>query len=226
MAIALVFSITWLPLNVFNLFLDLYNPFTRPEDEEKMAIIYATCHLIGMSSACANPFLYGWFNSTFRSEFVCIFRTHFRFCFGNNNAGRFCSCQPRAISVTEPSSNAINRSPIIPSVVIEARGMIGNSVQSATIDMIQANSSAVVSALTLGQPVIESSKIEEVVAVEDHCKVVSFTMTTAASMEEVVSKPVKILNDTHHQTTKMEVAKKCSQPSSSFLNPGCLETHL
>ncbi len=28
-----------------------------------MLIIYTACHLFGMPSACANPFLYGWFNS-------------------------------------------------------------------------------------------------------------------------------------------------------------------
>jgi len=72
-AIALVFSITWLPLNVFNLFLDLYNPSIKnPHDEEKMTIIYAACHVFGMSSACANPFLYGWFNGNFRNEFTKI----------------------------------------------------------------------------------------------------------------------------------------------------------
>ena len=73
-AIALVFSITWLPLNVINLIRDVYNPFIRPEDEEKMTIIYAACHLFGMSSACANPFLYGWFNGNFRNEFTKILR--------------------------------------------------------------------------------------------------------------------------------------------------------
>ena len=38
-----------------------------------MNIICATCHLFGMSSACANPFLYGWFNENFRGEFKLIF---------------------------------------------------------------------------------------------------------------------------------------------------------
>ena len=38
-----------------------------------MYIIYATCHLFGMSSACANPFLYGWFNENFRGEFKLVF---------------------------------------------------------------------------------------------------------------------------------------------------------
>ena len=81
LAIALFFSIAWLPLNVLNLVLDIYNPFSFPWDEEKMLIIYAVCHLFGMSSACANPFLYGWFNGNFRSEFVKILGAPLKFCF-------------------------------------------------------------------------------------------------------------------------------------------------
>jgi len=79
MAISLIFSITWLPLNVLNLTLDLYNPFKLPRDKEMMLVIYAACHLFGMTSACANPFLYGWFNENFRNEFKLIFSTPSRF---------------------------------------------------------------------------------------------------------------------------------------------------
>ena len=43
-----------------------------------MNIICATCHLFGMSSACANPFLYGWFNENFRGEFKLIFAVPYR----------------------------------------------------------------------------------------------------------------------------------------------------
>jgi len=85
LTIALLFSITWLPLNIFNLTVDLYNPFNLPEDEEKMLIIYAVAHLIGMSSACINPFLYGWLNENFRSEFTVILAAPFRF-FRKDNA--------------------------------------------------------------------------------------------------------------------------------------------
>jgi len=45
-----------------------------------MTIIYAASHLFGMSSACANPFLYGWFNGNFRSEFTKILGTPLRLC--------------------------------------------------------------------------------------------------------------------------------------------------
>lgn len=70
-----------MPLNVYNLVLDLYNPFQQPEDQETMLIIYALCHVLGMSSACANPWLYGWYNDNFRNEFADIFKPLLR-CFG------------------------------------------------------------------------------------------------------------------------------------------------
>ncbi len=34
---------------------------------------YAICHLLGMSSACLNPILYGFMNKTFKREFKNIF---------------------------------------------------------------------------------------------------------------------------------------------------------
>lgn len=62
-AIALIFCVSWLPLNVFNVVVDLHNPFT---DNQNMLVAYAICHMIGMSSACSNPLLYGWLNDNFR----------------------------------------------------------------------------------------------------------------------------------------------------------------
>ena len=74
MIIAFIFALCWMPLNVYNLVfkilvctlaltpfepfeflnksqvLDLHNPFQQPEDQEMMLIIYAVCHLLGMSS--------------------------------------------------------------------------------------------------------------------------------------------------------------------------------
>lgn len=74
-SIALIFGVSWLPLNFFNLYADL--------NETKMThtvyIIYAACHLFGMSSACSNPLLYGWLNDNFRKEFneiLCCLRNH------------------------------------------------------------------------------------------------------------------------------------------------------
>jgi len=91
--------------------------------------------------------------------------------------------------------------------------------------MVEANSSAVVSALTLGLPVMESSRIEEPVAVEDHRNLVSSFILPR--MEEEVSNPGNNINYIHQaKKIKVDMKQCCSQPSSSFLKPGCLETHL
>ncbi|XP_067008002.2 neuropeptide F receptor [Anabrus simplex] len=66
-SIALIYCISWLPLNIFNLVVDLRNPFG--DDIESLIISYAICHMMGMSSACSNPLLYGWLNDNFRKEF-------------------------------------------------------------------------------------------------------------------------------------------------------------
>lgn len=66
-SIAVIFGVSWLPLNLFNLFSDIY--MTDAANTQVMIITYAVCHMMGMSSACSNPFMYGWLNDNFRKEF-------------------------------------------------------------------------------------------------------------------------------------------------------------
>lgn len=71
-SIAIIFCISWLPLNLFNLIADLSDPqfVSQP-----MMVSYAICHMMGMSSACSNPILYGCLNENFWKEFkeiMCI----------------------------------------------------------------------------------------------------------------------------------------------------------
>ncbi|CAL4097184.1 unnamed protein product, partial [Meganyctiphanes norvegica] len=70
MAIALIFCLSWLPLNLFNVIADLYHPISN---DESVLIAYAICHMIAMTSACSNPLLYGWLNENFLKEFMEIF---------------------------------------------------------------------------------------------------------------------------------------------------------
>lgn len=69
-SIALIFGISWLPLNIVNIVADLYFPFNNFQNYR---VLFACCHLAGMSSACFNPLLYGFFNDNFRKEFKEIF---------------------------------------------------------------------------------------------------------------------------------------------------------
>lgn len=64
-SIAAIFGICWLPLNLFLLYTDAM----EIRKSENLLIVYAICHLIAMSSACANPLLYGYLNENFRKEF-------------------------------------------------------------------------------------------------------------------------------------------------------------
>ncbi|XP_034486071.1 neuropeptide F receptor isoform X2 [Drosophila innubila] len=65
-SIAVIFGVSWLPLNFFNLYADMQHPSAVTQ---RMLVAYAICHMIGMSSACSNPLLYGWLNDNFRKEF-------------------------------------------------------------------------------------------------------------------------------------------------------------
>lgn len=79
-SIAVMFGVCWLPLNIFNLYVDV----KQSEKSEQLLLIYAFCHLIAMCSACANPFLYGYLNENFRKEFKDLLC-----CSGNTNNVNF-----------------------------------------------------------------------------------------------------------------------------------------
>ncbi|TDG48228.1 hypothetical protein AWZ03_005403 [Drosophila navojoa] len=64
-SIAIIFGVSWLPLNFINLYADMQRPSAVTQ---RMLVAYAICHMIGMSSACSNPLLYGWLNDNFRSN--------------------------------------------------------------------------------------------------------------------------------------------------------------
>lgn len=72
LSVAIMFGISWLPLNIVNIVVDIFNPIEGPESDRWYRSIFAICHMIGMSSACSNPLLYGWLNDNFRKEFVDI----------------------------------------------------------------------------------------------------------------------------------------------------------
>ncbi len=50
MCIALIFGISWLPLNIYNLSTDIYYSMNDENITQAMYIIYAACHMAGMSS--------------------------------------------------------------------------------------------------------------------------------------------------------------------------------
>ena len=103
-SVAIIFGISWLPLNILNIVVDLLGI----ADSARFRIIFAVCHMIGMSSACSNPLLYGWLNDNFRKEFVDIFST----------------CSPglsrrRSLTVIEAEGEANSINPNTRKVVLE-----------------------------------------------------------------------------------------------------------
>jgi len=67
-----VFLICWLPLSIFNLMMAEIRENT---DDNTFFTMFASCHLVGMASACTNPILYGFLNENFKKEFKLMFKT-------------------------------------------------------------------------------------------------------------------------------------------------------
>ena len=70
--ISLVYLITWLPLGIFGTLSDANIDFFN-NDPESIGMVFVSCHLIGMSSACFNPIIYGFRNKHVRQGNTSIF---------------------------------------------------------------------------------------------------------------------------------------------------------
>ena len=86
-----------------------------------MFITYSVCHMTGMSSACANPLLYGWLNDNFRKEFCAIWASV---------TDRFRSA-PRHPKLASDKS-ATNRPQITNSIVSAFPPSMGNQTKVST----------------------------------------------------------------------------------------------
>nr|XP_040572816.1 neuropeptide F receptor-like [Lepeophtheirus salmonis] len=69
MGISLTYFLAWLPLNAFNIIVDIFGYTSFSKNEETYIKIYAACHLAGMSSAGFNPIFYGVLNDNFNAQF-------------------------------------------------------------------------------------------------------------------------------------------------------------
>ena len=73
LTISLVYLITWLPLGIFGALSDAKVKIFG-KNPDTTTIIFMVCHLIGMSSSCANPIIYGFRNKHIRKgKLVAIF---------------------------------------------------------------------------------------------------------------------------------------------------------
>ena len=71
MAITVMYALCWFPLTLLNFLADFnYSLFMY----RNFLLVYAAAHLIAMTSAIANPILYGWYNSNFKRHFLRALR--------------------------------------------------------------------------------------------------------------------------------------------------------
>ncbi|KAF5401178.1 Neuropeptide Y receptor invertebrate [Paragonimus heterotremus] len=69
-AMVVIFVICWIPLNMLFIAMDVLSEGqTKVFNESKyVSLIFLVCHLLAMSSAVYNPFLYAWMNKNFKKE--------------------------------------------------------------------------------------------------------------------------------------------------------------
>ena len=72
LTIALVFAISWLPMNLFNLLSDFQSDFIHSLNRRSKQLLAPTCLVMVLVSTCVNPLLYGWLNENFRQEFQLV----------------------------------------------------------------------------------------------------------------------------------------------------------
>lgn len=101
-SIAIIFCISWLPLNVYNLVADLSTSVDFRS--QAMMVCYAVCHMMGMSSACSNPVLYGCLNENFWKEFKDIL------CIDSDAGGTVAECQ-KLTAAKKPSQRTSKEKP-------------------------------------------------------------------------------------------------------------------
>lgn len=105
-AIAIIFGLSWLPLNISNVYMEFkemmiakhfqlpsmmtwnnvtsnvsnqINPLKEQSliGPENVLIFQTFCLFLVLNSACFNPIIYGWLNDNFRAEFCNFFRANF-----------------------------------------------------------------------------------------------------------------------------------------------------
>ncbi|CAH8496986.1 unnamed protein product [Schistosoma turkestanicum] len=82
-AMVVIFVVCWIPLNVLWIVVDIIGE--KAEGSVYFHHTFILCHMIAMSSAVYNPFLYAWLNNNFRQEFKAIFQCNSKLCSMNSS---------------------------------------------------------------------------------------------------------------------------------------------
>ena len=90
-SMVVIFGTCWFPLNLMNFLGDID---VRIFCWEYHHLAFFVCHVLAMSSNCYNPFLYGWLNESFRTEFFKMIPLLATICGPADNGGRAANGQP------------------------------------------------------------------------------------------------------------------------------------
>uniref|UniRef100_A0A8K9XMV3 Neuropeptide Y receptor type 2 n=1 Tax=Oncorhynchus mykiss TaxID=8022 RepID=A0A8K9XMV3_ONCMY len=82
--VVVVFAVSWLPFHAFQLATDIDSSVLDMRD---FRLLYTLFHVVAMCSTFANPLLYGWMNSNYRTAFTTVFRCDQRMDSGIGKAG-------------------------------------------------------------------------------------------------------------------------------------------
>ncbi|KAJ8000889.1 hypothetical protein DPEC_G00185080 [Dallia pectoralis] len=67
--VVVVFAVTWLPLDAFQLAIDIDNSVLDMKD---FKLLFTMFHIVAMCSTFVNPILYGWMNNNYRNAFLSV----------------------------------------------------------------------------------------------------------------------------------------------------------
>ena len=103
------------------LYLVVKHPTYFQGHTELMLCVFISCHLLGMSSACLNPILYGYLNEAFRQEFYKLIK-QIRGLFVIRRPARKASGEQRAsLLVTAQRGERETKSVAVRNVALEPR---------------------------------------------------------------------------------------------------------
>ena len=85
--VAALFTISWLPLTVVQIYLEHNEEITQNEPNFVYGFLLIPCYLISSLSAWMNPVIYNYINRSFRREFYALYPCCFRFSSSSLSSG-------------------------------------------------------------------------------------------------------------------------------------------